>query len=211
MILYKKNESPFETWKLEVECMKKNAVYPDFVVTQVIRNSFKGHARNVLFTISSTATSQEIIDKLEGIFGDVACRESIMQDFYTATQNESESVMLWGLRLEEIIQRGIEKGHIDASQKNDMLRTRFWRALFSTELKNATRLHYVQCQDFETLRKKVSEEEYEMFKVKTMKVSESTGRTNVKQDIQHQPLNLAGTRDKDVKDISRRLDAIEKC
>ena len=93
-----KNESPFETWKLEVECMKKNAVYPDFVVTQVIGNSLKGHARNILFTMSSTATSQEIIDKLEGIFGDVACGESIMQDFYTATQNESESVMLWGLR-----------------------------------------------------------------------------------------------------------------
>ena len=115
-----------------------------------------------------------------------------------------------GTTVEEIIQRGIEKGHIDASQKNDMLRTRFWRALFSTELKNATRLHYVQCQDFETLRKKVREEEYEMFKVKTVKVSDSTGRTNVKQDIQHQPLNLAGTRDKDVKDISRRLDVIEK-
>ena len=52
--------------------MKKNPAYPDFVVTQVIRNSLKGHAHNVLFTMSSTATSQQIIDKLEGVFGVVA-------------------------------------------------------------------------------------------------------------------------------------------
>ena len=81
--------------------------------------------------------------------------------------------MKWGLRLGENIQRGIDKGHIVASQKNDMLQTRFWRALYSNELKNATRLHYVQTQDFEMLRKKVREAEYEMFKSRTSKAFEN--------------------------------------
>ena len=90
-----------------------------------------------------------------------------------------------------------------------MLRTRFWRALFSTELKMQQ-----DCIMFNAKTSKLCErkfaKEYEMFKVKTVKVSDFSGRTNVKQDIQHQPLNLASTRDKDVKDISKRLDAIEK-
>ena len=77
-------------------------------------------------------------------------------------------------------------------------------------MKNATRLHYIQCEDFETLRTKVQEEEYEMFKSSSKKESDSSERTNVKSDIQHQPLNLAGNREKDIKDISRRLENIEK-
>ena len=85
------------------------------MLTQLIRNSLKGHARNVLFTMSSTASSEEIIDKLDGIFGDVACGESVMQEFYTAALRENESVKLWGLRLEGIIQRGIKKGHVHVS------------------------------------------------------------------------------------------------
>ena len=79
-----KNESSFETWKLEIECLKKTQAYLDFVITQAIRNSLKGHARNVLFTMSSTATSQNIIDKLESILvmshvEKVLCKNFILQ------------------------------------------------------------------------------------------------------------------------------------
>ena len=36
------------------------------------------------------------------------------------------------------------------------------------------------------------------------------GQINRKPDIQHHPLNLTGNRDKDIKDISKRLEVIEK-
>ena len=40
---------------------------------------------------------------------------------------------MWGLRLEEIVQRGIEKGLISKGQKDEMLITRFWRICFITK------------------------------------------------------------------------------
>ena len=67
---------------------------------------------------------------------------------------------MWGLRLEEIVQRAIEKGHLNDNQKDEMLRTKFWRALYSKELQNATRVYYHQIQDFDKLRTKVRSEEY---------------------------------------------------
>ena len=44
-----------------------------------------------------------------------------------------------------------------------MLRNKFWRGLYRTDLKNATHVYFVSDKiDFEMLRKKVKAEEYEM-------------------------------------------------
>ena len=43
-----------------------------------------------------------------------------------------------------------------------MLREGFWRSLYSSELKNATRLHFLSVDSFETFRRKVRAEETEM-------------------------------------------------
>ena len=40
---------------------------------------------------------------------------------------------MWVLRLEEIVQRGIEMGQISDRQKNEIIRTRFWRIFFKTK------------------------------------------------------------------------------
>ena len=39
------------------------------------------------------------------MYGNVAKRPSILKEFYTATQKETESVTTWVLRLEEILQK----------------------------------------------------------------------------------------------------------
>ena len=76
--------------------------------------------------------------------GTVASGESVLQEFYTASQKAEESVTMWGLRIEEILQKAIDKGHVTKEQRNDMLRTKFWRSLYSTDLKNATRVYFEQ-------------------------------------------------------------------
>ena len=97
-----------------------------------------------------------------GQCGNVASGESVLQEFYTACQKSDESVTLWGIRIEEILKKAIDKGHVSPEQKNTMLKTKFWRALYSTELKNATRVHFESIESFELLRRKVRAEEYEM-------------------------------------------------
>lgn len=94
-----KNENSFEDWKVEIECLIKSKIYPDYIATQAIRNSLKGQARKVLVTLGPLASSQDIINKLESVFGNVASGESVLQEFYTASQKSDESITMWGLRI----------------------------------------------------------------------------------------------------------------
>lgn len=212
-----KNESSFETWKLEIQCLMKT--YPDFLVAQAIRNSLKGPARKALISIKPSAKAPELLTKLENVFGNVASGESVLHEFYTASQRSDESVTMWGLRLEEIVQKAVEKGHINESQKNEMLRTKFWRALHSVELKNATRVYFEQIKEFELLRRKVRAEEYEMCTTKAVSDKEPVKENKTKsaekeqeatiKGIQHQPLHLDPTM-KMMQDLTKRLERIEK-
>lgn len=106
-----------------------------------------------------------------------------------------------GLRLEEILQKALIKGHVKQEDKNDMLRNNFWKHLRSDKLKNATRVHFESISNFELLRRAVRAEEYE--------IKVNTG-------IQHQPTKTEiKNEEKDSKDIKMdtllsRLESLEK-
>ena len=157
-----KSESSFEEWKIEIECMMSSKMYPDHVINQALRNSLTGQAGTVAVTLGPKVTCQEIIDKLESVFGNVATGASVMQEFYTASQKVDESVTLWGIRIEQIVQRAVEKGYISPDQKNIMLKDRFWWYLYDDDLRNTTKIYYVQTDSFDLLRRKVKAEEYAM-------------------------------------------------
>ena len=215
-----KNECSFEDWKLEIQCLIQSAAYPDYIVAQCIRNSLKVPAKRAIVTLGSSVTSQELIEKLQNVFGNVASGESVLTEFYTSSQQPTESVTMWGLRLEEIVQRGIEKGQISEGQKDEMLRTRFWRNLYDKELQNATRVYYDQIKEFDKLRTKVRSEEYWSLKPSTEKNTTSkvvinTPAPEKKEEVksepqaQHQPLQLDPNTSA-LKEVVRRLEKIEK-
>ena len=119
---FQKIESSFEVWKLEIQSLKKSNIFLEYLITQSIRNSLKPPARNTLLTLEPLASSDEILVKLDNVFGKVASWQSILQEFYTAVQQPEESVKMWSLRLEEILQRVAQKTVFPAEQKNEMLR-----------------------------------------------------------------------------------------
>lgn len=184
-----KTESSFEEWKYEVNCIRRDDTYKDTEIAQAIRKSLKGQAKKVLLPMGTSATVSTIMDRLEGVFGNVATGESVLQEFYTATQKSDESVTAWGLRLEEILQKAVDKGHVRLDEKNDMLKTKFWRCLRSDRLKTATRIHYETMSSFELLRKKVRAEEYEM---------------KVSSGVQHQPTR-AETKSKEEEESTPKM------
>ena len=145
----------------------KSKRYPESSINHAVRNSLKGQTRKVFINMYPESTNQEIIDKMESVFGNVASGESVLQEFYTASQKKDESITEWGIRLEEILQRAIAKGYATSEQKDKMLKERFWRSLYKSELKNATRMHFLSEDSFETLRRKVRAEETEMATDKT--------------------------------------------
>ena len=186
-----KTEATFEEWKYEVSCLRKDKIYSDTVIGQAIRKSLKGQAKKVLLPMGSGASVDEILVRLEGVFGNVATPMSILQEFYTAYQKQDESVAAWGLRLEEILQRAQEKGQLRIEEKDELLRNKFWRSLKSERLKSATRLHFHTIKSFDLLRQKVRAEEYEMkinsaaqqHVIKTEKSEASSSSTESKMDL----------------------------
>ena len=157
-----KTEASFEEWKYEVNCLRQDSSYKESQIALAVRKSLRAQAKRVLLQLGPAAEVKEIMSKLEGVFGNVATGESILAEFYTATQRQDESVAAWGLRLEEILQKAMEKGQIKQDEKNDMLREKFWRALRSDRLRNATRVHFESVSNFELLRRAVRAEEHQM-------------------------------------------------
>ena len=155
-----KSEASFEEWAYEVKYLSRR--YSEAVMGQVIRKALKGHAKQAILPMGPDATVSQILHRLEGVFGNVATPMSILQEFYTVYQKQDESVSTWSIRLEEILQRAVDKGQVRLSDKDALLRDKFWRSLRSEKLKMATILHFNTCETFDLLREKVRTEELAM-------------------------------------------------
>lgn len=161
-IIPKLTENTYEEWKLEIESIVSTKIYNSEVLRQAVRNSITGSARKILLTINPMASTEEIINKLDNIYGNVRSGESVISEFYQSTQKKSESISDWGIRLEGLLQSAIEKGQIMIGQREELLRNRFWRYLWDEELRNSTRIYFETCDNFEELRRKVRQEEQEL-------------------------------------------------
>ncbi|KAH3830810.1 hypothetical protein DPMN_104064 [Dreissena polymorpha] len=73
------------------------------VVVQAISNAFKGQANRIMLHLGSNASVDIIEMKLKDEFGNIASRAIILSHLFLAEQKEAESIVEWGLRLEEII------------------------------------------------------------------------------------------------------------
>ena len=62
------------------------------------------------------------------------------------------------------MKRAVDKGQIIEDSRDEILRSKFWRGLYSQDLKNATNIYYESEKNFEKLLYKVRSEEYELRK-----------------------------------------------
>ena len=142
-----KGDASFNRWKYEVKSLMQEGCSTSLVL-QSIRRSLKGTAADVLTWMPPDASPQAILQKLEGLYGDVLSGERLMQKFYSESQKQDEAVSSWGFRLEHMLTGAIEKGIIPLSAKNDMLKAQFWANLHDERVKNASRYKYDQIADF---------------------------------------------------------------
>ena len=186
-------------WKYEVDCIREDKVYSPTIIAQAIRKSLRGQAKRVIVPLGVLASLDDIMDRLENVFGNVASGHSILKEFYTATQTETETSSAWGSRLEEIYQRAIDKGKAREEDKNSALIEQFWESLRSERLKNATRVKYESAENFEYLRRAVRAEEDKMKRA-----------TNVAQQQFKSQVKSGDSSDDKLDLVLRRLEALEK-
>ena len=136
-------------------------VYSDISIVQAIWKSLGGQTMNVLLHIGPSAKEDDIVRRLESVYGNVASGEAALQEFYTVHQEKNELVTDWGLRLEQILQRA-KKGHVNEERKDQMLRDKFWRSLYDQNLKKCYKDLLQSLTSFEKLQQNIRAEEYEM-------------------------------------------------
>lgn len=131
-----KCEISFDVWKNDVECALRDGACSPNIILQSIRSSLKGKARSLLLTLPTDATPAQILTKLDGVYGNIYPTEMPIQQFYATQQEERETVVDYGLRLESILQRCIERKAISLDARNEMLRTKLWSGLNDSNLRN---------------------------------------------------------------------------
>ncbi|KAH3784173.1 hypothetical protein DPMN_162125 [Dreissena polymorpha] len=197
----------FEDWKIEVECLVKSKMYPEPLLTQGIRASLKGNTRRSLQSLNPSATSAELLEKLEEVYGSLKESDALMQDFYSSKQNPSESASDWGVRVENLFQKLVRKGEIDTSQRNTILKRKFWRGLYRDKLREAMRVSHESTDTFEILRKKTRKEEDEMdsdSKVVSQNETEHSSKV-------HQPIRtIQNTKESKLDTVLNRMEALER-
>ena len=109
--------------KNDVQCALRDGGCSANIIVQAKCSSFKGKAGSLLFTLPTDATPVQVLNKLDGVYGKIYPSE--IQQFYTSKQEARESVVDYGMRLEELIQRCIERKAINNDVKNEMLRTKY--------------------------------------------------------------------------------------
>ncbi len=123
----RKGDTDFDQWKHEYDCMSTR--YSKDVLSEAVHRSLRGRAARVAMHVDKDATLEILVSKLDSVFGDIHTEHNIMARFYSAKQQEEECVSEWLCRLEDILSQGIQLGKVQASQREELLRTTVWTGL----------------------------------------------------------------------------------
>ena len=160
----KKGDTSYDLWRYEVKCLTKDEVSPATIL-QSIRRSLRSGASRVLMRLGTDASIEEILHKFDSVYGIVDDNENLLSQFYSASQKEHEDVSEWSCRLEDLLDRVIQKGEITPTNTDQMLRNMFWNGL-SEKLKDITGHIFKECKDFDELRLAVRKVEQDKLRKK---------------------------------------------
>ena len=145
------NDSCYEAWKFEVVTLIKDGTFSDKVIATALTKSLRGDAASVVRRMGLNACIEDIMQKLEGIFGTVEDSESLLSTFYSAEQHPGEKVSTWGCRLEDLLDRALQGQALSSKSIDDMLKVKFWSGL-QDHIKEGTRHLKNTVSDFDQLR-----------------------------------------------------------
>lgn len=202
--LTSKSDVSFDRWSYEVRCLQ-SAKYPLHAIHQAIRQSLKGTPADVLTWLGEEVTIEQILEKLQGLYGNVLSGEALIQKFYSEKMKPEESVTEWGCRLQSILTQAVAKGKVEKVAVNSMLRTKFWMDL-PDDIKTATRHRMDKSNTFDELLVDVRAVEQEFSDQKKQKKSAKISQMCSSQDSSSDNGEIL----KLLKNLSARLDKVEK-
>ena len=71
------------------------------------------------------STVDNLLAKLDSIYGMAEVRESVLAQFYGARQREDETVSNWTCRLEDLLTKAVKFGRVNPAEVDETLRCMF--------------------------------------------------------------------------------------
>ena len=130
-----KGEVSFAQCRFEVRGLVRDKIYSEPVIVQTLRRSLRGTAADVLLHMGESVKIDEVIDKMDKVFGNILPSEAVLEQFYYAKQLAAESVAVWACRLEDILSK-LKTPLFSKDVTKSMVRTKFYLGLRPGCLKN---------------------------------------------------------------------------
>lgn len=131
-----KDSTSYDVWSHEVKCLQREGVHSEENILECIRRNVKGEAARVVMRLGVEASVDDILSKMDSLYGVVQQEGVLLSTFYSAQQKEDESVSEWCCRLESLV---TDMQVSDQKMADEMVRSKLWTGLFSQELRAATR------------------------------------------------------------------------
>ena len=151
----KPGEISFDSWKYEVSCLLREKTYPTASIAPAVRRSLRGEAGEIARFLGPQATIEEIMTKLEQVYGTVESGAVLLQQVYLCKQEPNESASTFGLRLQLLAFKCRERGGISSDDIDKTLKTIFWHGLCDENMRNALRHKYAAMKSFDEVIKNV--------------------------------------------------------
>ena len=104
-----KKDVGFELWKHEIKCLLQENTHSRESIMQAVRKSLEGSPGLIAMRLGPNVTIEALIEKLEGIYGDIKRKSSHLAKLFNAKQEPGEDVISWGCRLEELFYKVLEQ------------------------------------------------------------------------------------------------------
>ena len=121
-------DSDYEQWAYEVHCLV-NEKWPEDELKLLIRRSLKGQASRTLMNLGTEATVPQILAKFKAAFGPVLSMNTVMAQFYSLKQGQSEDARGYASRLEDCAHQAVTLGRINQGEVNILLKEAFGSGL----------------------------------------------------------------------------------
>lgn len=203
-----KDAYPYRRWRYDI-LQLRSAGYNDKVIKTAISRSCRGTAADLLLALPEDASIDLVLENFQQRFAEVATAESMLSNFYSATQKAVEDVTTWSCRLESILSTP-QLQYLTTAQKQAMLRERFWRGLKSYHLKSALRHQFDTGKNYAQLLVAAREIESELPSTTKTKAASQTATSPSTLDVILQRLEtLEKNRKEDMKVLETRLGKLE--
>ena len=138
-----RSEVSYAQWIYEVRSLK--SLYPEGLLREGIIKSLRGTAADLVRFLGPSATTAQILDKLETVYGAVANFDQLILGLYTIRQERGEKVQQFATRLEDAVNQ-IELQYPNGEQQLSIkrhLKDRLFHGM-KKNLRDTIRFHFEQ-------------------------------------------------------------------